>query len=57
MVLLVQRLQSLARDVRINLGGRDVGVSQQELDDTQIRPAVQEVRRKGVPQRMRRERA
>jgi hypothetical protein len=53
MVLLVQRLQSLARDVRINLGGRDVGVPQQELDDTQIRPVVQEVRRKGVPQRMR----
>jgi hypothetical protein len=49
----MQRFQPLARDVRVDLRGRDIGVPEQELNDAQIRAVVEKVRRECVPQRVR----
>ncbi len=38
-MLAVHRLQTVGIDVRVNLGGDDVGVTEQFLHDPQIRPA------------------
>jgi hypothetical protein len=32
----MQRLQALTRHMRVNLRGRDIGMSKQQLHDTQI---------------------
>lgn len=54
MVLLMQLTQALSGDVRINLGGGEIAMSQQHLYDTQIRAVVQQMGRKGVTHHMRR---
>ena len=43
MVARVQRFQSLRRDMRINLRGRNIAVSEQHLYDTQIRTMIEQV--------------
>jgi len=55
-VLLVQRFQPLARHVGVNLRGRDIGVAEQHLHDTQIRAVVEQMRGESVAQRVGRER-
>ena len=55
MVLRVQLLQPLARDVRVDRRRRDVGVAEQQLHDAQIRAVVQEMRRERVAQHVRRQ--
>ena len=42
-----------AVDVRVELGGRDVGVPQELLDNAQVGAAFKQVRRNAVPQRVR----
>jgi hypothetical protein len=42
---LVKLLEPFPGDVRINLGRRKVAVSEQHLNDAQIRPVIQQVRR------------
>ena len=49
MKLLMDRFQSVLIDVCINLGGRDVRVPQQLLNDPEIRAVTQQVSRKRVP--------
>ena len=53
MMFRVQLLQSLAGDVRVDLGRRDVGVPEQELHYAQIGAVVQEVGRECMAQGMR----
>src|ERR1044071_3666693 len=55
MVSGVQRLQALARDVRVDLRGGDVGMPEKELHDAQISAVIDEVRGKGMAQHVRRE--
>src|SRR6476619_8175107 len=43
------------RDVRIDLGRRQVLVTEQLLDDAQVGATVEEMRRERVPQRVRRD--
>lgn len=54
MVLLMQLTQALSGDVRINLGGGEIAMSQQHLYDTQICTVVQQMGRKGMTHYMRR---
>lgn len=54
MVLLMQLTQAFSRNVRINLGSREIAVSQQHLYDTQIGAVVQQMGRKGMAHHMRR---
>ena len=56
MVLRVQPLQALARDVRVDRGGRDVGVAEQQLHDAQVGAVIEQVRRERVAQHVRRQR-
>ena len=42
-------------DVRVNLRRADAGVAEQFLDDAQARPMLQQMRRKAVPQHVRRD--
>ena len=51
----VQILQSFAGNVGVNLRCRKVAVPQQQLNDAQIRAAVQQMRRERVAQAMRRQ--
>ena len=53
MMLLVQLLEPFAGDMGINLGGRNVGMAQQELHYAQIRAVVEQVRGEGMAQHMR----
>src|SRR5512136_1327946 len=46
-------LQSILRDVGIDLGGGDVGVAQHHLDGADVRTTLQEVGGKGVAQGVR----
>src|SRR5437764_3628191 len=55
MVLSVELLQPLARHVRVDLRGRDVGVAEQHLDYPQVRAVVDEMRGERVAQHMRRQ--
>src|SRR5258706_2028773 len=55
MMLGVELLEPLARDVRVDLRGRDVRMSEQELHHPQVGAVVDEVRREGVAQHVRRE--
>jgi len=57
MVHCVQLLQSLARNVRVDRRRRDVGVTEQELDNAQIGAMVQQVRRECMAQDVRRQRS
>jgi hypothetical protein len=41
--------------VRVDLGGREIAMTEQHLHDAQIRTVVEEVRRERMPQRVRRE--
>ena len=54
-MLSVQLLQPLARDVRVDLRRRDVGVTEQELHHAQIGAVIDEMRGEGVAQHVRRE--
>jgi len=45
--------QSLLDHVRIDLRGRDIDMAEHVLQRPEISPAFQQVRRKGMPQRMR----
>ncbi len=55
MEFLVNLAQPIARDVRVNLRGADAGVTEQFLDHAQIRAMLQQVRRKTMPQHVRRD--
>ncbi len=55
MMLLMQLTQPLGGDVRINLRGREIAVSQQHLYDTQVGAAVQQMGGEDVPQHVRRQ--
>ena len=56
MVQRVQLLQPLARHVGVDRRRRDVGVAEQHLHRAQVGAVVEQVRREGVAQRVRRER-
>ena len=53
MVLSVDLFQSLARDMRVDLGRREVRVAEQHLHDPQVRTVIQQMCREGVPQGVR----
>jgi hypothetical protein len=53
MKLAVNRAQVLAIDVSVNLRGRDIDVTEHLLDRPQVRAAFEQMRRKGVTQRVR----
>ena len=55
MKALVHLAQTLAADVRVYLGGADVGMPQQLLNDAQVRAMLEQMRRKTVPQHVRRD--
>src|SRR5438270_13760411 len=48
-------LQSLARDMGIDLRRRDIGMSQEGLYASEIGPALHEMSRESMPQNMRRQ--
>lgn len=50
MVLSVQRLEPRPCHVRIDLGGRDIAVSQKQLNDSQIRAVIEEMGGEGMAQ-------
>src|SRR5690606_32447393 len=52
MVSLVQRAQPGARDVRVDLRRRDVGVAQHGLERPEVRAVLEQVRGEGVPERV-----
>ena len=49
----VKCLEAPAIDVGVELGRRDIGVAQHFLNAPQVGAVLQQVRRKGVPQRVR----
>jgi hypothetical protein len=51
----IERAQALLDHVRIDLGGGDIDVAKHVLQRPEIRPAFEQVRREGMPQRMRAE--
>ena len=53
MMFLVNEFQALARYMGVNLRGGDVTVSEQHLHHTQVGTVVEQVRGKGVAQRVR----
>jgi hypothetical protein len=46
---LIHRLQALLHDVRINLRGSHIGMTEHELQGAQIRSALQQMRGKRMP--------
>ena len=50
----MQLLEPLARNVGVDLCRRNVGMPQQQLNDAQIGAVIQQVRRKGMAQGVRR---
>jgi hypothetical protein len=50
--VLVQRNQPLLVHMGVNLGGGDVGMTEQLLDDTQVGSAFEQVGGEGVAKRM-----
>lgn len=52
MMLLMDKLQPLSGYMGVNLSRRKITVSLQQLHHAQIRPVVQQMGRKGVPQNM-----
>ena len=55
MVLRVQLLQPLARDVRVDRRRRDVGVAEQQLHDAQVGAVIEQMRRERMAQHVRRQ--
>ncbi len=53
MTLVDQFDQLACFDMRINLGGGDVGMTKQGLHSAQVRPALQQVRSKGMAKNVR----
>ena len=51
-MLAMQTLQTFTRNVRVNGGGRNIGMAQEHLHRTQISPMVEQVRRKRMAQRV-----
>src|SRR3712207_1441404 len=49
----VDVLEALGREVRVELGGGDVGVAEHLLDGAEVAPAGEQVRRERVAQRVR----
>ena len=54
MMTIVRRAQVHVSDVRVDLRGGNIAMAQQRLHRTRICPVLQQVRRKAVPQRVRR---
>ena len=54
-MLRVQRLQAFGGNVGIDLGRRNVAVTQQHLHHAQIGAVIEQVGGKGMPERMRRQ--
>lgn len=52
MELLMNRLEAVFVDMRINLSRRDIRMSQKFLDDTEVRAALQQMSRERMPERM-----
>lgn len=52
-VLVVDSSQTLAADVRINLGGPDVGMSEHELQRAEVSPALEQMGSEGMSDHMR----
>src|SRR6266516_4598763 len=52
MVGVVDLFQAFLQDVRVNLSGRNVAVTQHELGRAQIGAALEQVRRERVPQQV-----
>src|SRR5690349_15885021 len=55
MVAAVQLFHALAGDVCVDLCSRYIAVAEQQLDYTQVRAVIEQVRRERVADRMRRE--
>ena len=53
MVFCVQLLEALARNVRVNLRGRNIRVPQQHLHHAQVCAVIEQMGGKRMPQRMR----
>ena len=53
--LVVHAAEPAARDARVDLGRRDVGVPQHHLEGPQVRPVLEQVRGEGVPDHVGRE--
>jgi hypothetical protein len=51
----IERTQALLDHVRIDLGSGDIDMAQHVLQRPEIRASFQQVRRKGMPQRVRAE--
>jgi hypothetical protein len=49
----MHRLQALLIDMRVNLRGRDIGVTEQLLDDAEVGAVAEQMRREAMPQEMR----
>ena len=52
-MLRVQRFQALTRHMRVDRGGGNVSVAEQQLHGSQVSAVVQQVGRKSVPQGVR----
>src|SRR4030095_4676016 len=52
MKFLMHLAQPISRHLRINLGRADAGMTEQFLNDSQVRPVLQQMRGKTVPQHM-----
>src|SRR5882672_7528396 len=55
MMLRMQFLHAFAGDVRVDLRGREVGMTEQHLHDSKVRTVIEQVRREGMTERVRRE--
>ena len=55
MVLLDELLQPFSQEMRVNLGRRDIGMTEQHLQAAQIRAPREKMGRKGMPQHVRRD--
>jgi hypothetical protein len=49
MKVVIEALQPLAIDVRVDLGGGNVGVAQKHLHGAKVGAVLQQVRREGMP--------
>ena len=52
---LVQRMKPLPGHMGVDLGGGQIRVAEKHLDNTQVRPMIEEMRGKRMPERMGRE--
>src|SRR5436305_9724155 len=53
----IHGLEARLQHVRVNLRGRQIGVAEHHLDRAQVGAALEQMRREGVPQGVRAERA